>query len=104
MHMIGISRLSTLIQRMSELYNLLRLELQLLKVPSPGHVYHAPGLARPCCEVMTPQRYRYIGAVESHLNYPRTKYGAPTGSSARDRASTITHFESSLHVDLAMFN
>ena len=51
---------------------------------------------------MTPQRYRYTGAVESHLNYPRTEYGAPTGSSARDRASTKTHFESRLHVDLVI--
>jgi len=52
---------------------------------------------------MTPQRCRYIGAVGSHLNYPRTEYGAPTGSSARDRASTKTHFESRLHIDLAIF-
>ena len=44
-----------------------------------------------------------MGAVGSHLNYPRTEYGAPTGSSARDRASTKTHFESRLHIDLAMF-
>ena len=51
---------------------------------------------------MTPQRYRYTGAVESYLNYPRTEYGAPTGSCARDRASTKTHFESRLHVDLVM--
>ena len=64
---------------------------------------HVPGLARSCCEVMTPQRYRYTGAVGSHLNYPRTEYGAPTGSNARDRASTKTHFESRLHVDPAMF-
>ena len=52
---------------------------------------------------MTPQRYKYTGAVGSHLNYPRNEYGAPTGSSARDRASTKMHFESRLHVDLAMF-
>ena len=69
----------------------------------PGHAYHAPGLACSCCEVMTPQHYKYTEAVESHLNYPRTEYGAPTGSSARDRASTKTHFESRLHVDLVMF-
>ena len=50
---------------------------------------------------MTLQRYRYIGAVGSHLNYPRAEYGAPTGSSVRDRASTKTHFESRLHDDLA---
>ena len=69
----------------------------------PGHVYHAPGLVRSWCEVMIPQRYRHIGAVGSHLNYPQTEYGAPTGSSAGDRASTKTHFESRLHVDLALF-
>ena len=52
---------------------------------------------------MTPQSYRYMGTVGSHLNYLRTKYGAPTGSSAHDRASRKTHFESCLHADLAMF-
>ena len=52
---------------------------------------------------MTPQSYRYMGTVGSHLNYPRTEYGAPTESSAHDRASRKTHFESRLHADLAMF-
>ena len=77
------------------------LELQLLKVPSSSHAYHGPGLAHSCCKVMTPQFYKYIGTVGSHLNYLQSDYGVLTGSSARNRASTKTHFESRLHVDLA---
>ena len=104
MHITGVSRLSTLIQRKSELHSPLHFggttaQSTFLQVM---HVYHAPGLARSWCEVMTSQRYRHIGAVGSHLNYPQTEYGAPTGSSARDRASRKTHFESRLHVDLAI--
>ena len=35
----------------------------------PGHVYHAPCLARSCCKVMTSQCYRDTGGVEFHVNY-----------------------------------
>ena len=73
------------------------------KYRPPGHVNHAPGLTRSCCEVMTPQRHRHTGVVGSHLNYPRTEYDAPTGSSSRDRTGPKTHFESRRHADLAMF-
>ena len=66
-HINGISRLSTFIQRKFELHSKYK-----------GHVYYTLGLAHSCCEVTTPQHYRYIGAVGSHLNYPQTEYGAPT--------------------------
>ena len=38
--------------------------------------FMTPGLTRSCCEVMTPQHYRYTGAVGCYLNYPRTAYGS----------------------------
>ena len=51
-------------------------------------MYHTPGLACSCCNIMTPQHHRYTGAVESHLNYPRTEYGAPTCSCSCDWTNT----------------
>ena len=48
------------------------------------------------------QKFAGANPPSEFLN-PPLEYGAPTGSSARDRASTKTHFESRLHIDLAMF-
>ena len=49
MHITGISRLSTLIQRKSELHSPLRFGATTAQ-STPGHAYHAPGLARSCCK------------------------------------------------------
>ena len=103
-HITGISRLSTFIRCKSELHSPSRFGATTAQSTfPPGHVYHAPCLARSCCEVMTSQRYRDTGGVEFHLNYLWTKYCAPTGFSSRGRTGTKTHFDSRLHVDRAMF-
>ena len=49
------------------------------------------------------QRYRYIGAVEFHLNYPWTEYGLLQDLVRATGQGTKMHFESRLHVDLTMF-
>ena len=105
MYITGISRLSTFMQHNCKLHSPLHFggSYNCSKYLLLGHVYHTPCLAHSCCEVMTPQCYRYMGAVRSHLNYLQTGYGAPTGSSSRDRKGTKTHFESRLHIDLTIF-
>ena len=93
MHINGIIHLSTSIQQKSELRSLLRLELQLLEVPSyrPCLSCSRFKLLLYCCEGTNPQYHRYVGAVGFHLNYPQTEYNAPTGSSSCGRSGIKTH-------------
>ena len=98
MHITGISRLSTSIRCKFELHSLLHCGT----TTAQSIFLHTLGLTHSCCKVMTLQHYRHIGAVGSRLNYLRTEYGTPTGSSSCSRTDTKTDLESHDRINVVM--